>query len=227
MGKRNDVVAREAQRQALKDAYGITPAENTKHYDAAFLRWELGQLALIAEIPPNNLNAFLADVADCVYMLEAMLEVDRIVEERRPAISEFVKASGRMLRAIDGIQKYEKTEPEPGDVGSHFSMWFGLYANVLPTQPPIGQSLASIKRALAYLHDKTKDLLTSKPKSGERRTTICLRGIYEAAKKHGGKLTYDKKTGRGNLTEVMEFLSELEGWQDLSPSTLDRIVFPS
>ena len=70
------------------------------------------------------------------------------------------------------------------------------------------------------------------PKRGENRTKILLRNIWLAAKKFGGRLTYDKHTERGTLVEVIKFfhmpvmakrLQTPRIWTVLSPSTLDRL----
>jgi hypothetical protein len=85
-------------------------------------------------------------------------------------------------------------------------------------------SLSDMKGELVGLRDQAALMLVELPKRGRNRTSLFLRNLWLAARKHGGKLTYDPKTERGTLTEVIEFFSELNGVNTkLSPSTLDRI----
>jgi hypothetical protein len=179
-------------------------------------------VARMAGIPPDNKDAFIADVALATVDFRSAQHFDRLVKQRRLAINEFVKALAKFLCAIERMRKYEKTELTDIINDLAFHTCFGLgerfHAEAGLT------SLADIQHELTGIQRSAIVVTASElPKVREGATQIFLKNIWAAAHKHGGKLTYNKHSHRGSLTEVIRFCGTMEGWQDLSPSTLDRL----
>ena len=183
------------------------------------LRAKFLPIAIIAEIPPGNVDEFLMEVWDYDRIFDAQVEGNRCRDQRRPAINGFMNAADRMIYAIERVQKYEKTEiTEAADVV--FAANFRLKGAYHPQGRP---SLADIKRELTDLRDWAELFLMEFPKRGRNSTKQFLGNIWATAEKFGGGLTYDKKLERGTLTKVIEFFKDMDGWTKLSPSTLDRL----
>jgi hypothetical protein len=169
------------------------------------------QIAIIARIPPGNVDSFLGEVWDHVHTFEMMSKVDCFRHERRTTINEFVTAAKRMIRAIERVQKIDSDET--GDV------LFNLHMTPVLSKYP---TLAVIKRELTVLQADIKFFSTEAlPKRGENRTKVLLKDIWFSAERFGGGLTYDKHRDRGTLTDLIAFFEPI--LTKLSPTTLDRL----
>lgn len=204
-------------------------------------------VALIAEIPPENVDEFLTEVVMYVNAHESSVAKDAVRRQRRIAVNNLINATSRMIHAIEVVEKYTKPgihvieNPErytkSGAVKPAYAKeemvrtgetFFHEFLGLGEFKSTFG-SLADIKTKLTALHDIAGNLSTTNlPKRRENRTTnrtaILLKNIWANARKFGGDLTYDLKSDRGTLVEVIEFLRNELGLvlEDLSPSTLER-----
>jgi hypothetical protein len=189
----------------------LTP---TAAQERLYIRGMFLRVAEIAAIPPENVDAFLMELGgpvSHVFIFESELVADNFRNQRKAAINDLVNATSKMIDAIERVQKYEQPSyADPNDA---------MFAGILRLK-----SLADLKQKLAALHENATHFSTSElPKRGENRTKIFLRDVWASVEKFGGRLTYDKHSERGTLTEVIAFFDGMSGWTKLSPSTLDRL----
>ena len=129
------------------------------------LRAKFLPIAIIAEIPPGNVDEFLMEVWDYDRIFDAQVEGNRCRDQRRPAINGFMNAADRMIYAIERVQKYEKTEiTEAADVV--FAANFRLKGAYHPQGRP---SLADIKRELTDLRDSGRAFLDGIPEARQKQ----------------------------------------------------------
>jgi hypothetical protein len=219
----------------LRGAQGVEALVQTlSPDDVGCLFEDFSPLAIIAAIPPDNVDAFLREVYDHVYCtFKGGLEIDSFRRQRKLAINNLVTATGRMIRAIECVQRCLPADPE---AMSQADAWFliQLCMHEVEKDERLGhdhqdpEPLDSLKRELTALLGRVQFLSAEGlPKRGRTRTNVLLQNIWLTAKKFGGRLTYDKRSESGTLVEVKEFLHKVPGLAhlltDLSPSTLDRL----
>src|SRR5262249_11901120 len=98
MAKKRTNVAdlREARGQRIE---AVPPADG----DAANLRVYLLEVAIIAAIPPDNVDAFLKELADHMFTFNFELGNDRTRRQSTIAIDELATAAKEMISAIDKV----------------------------------------------------------------------------------------------------------------------------
>jgi hypothetical protein len=177
-------------------------------------------VALIAEIPPCNVEAFLDQVASGYFLeFKHSSEKDSIRRDRQFAVHKLMLATRNMLAAIEYLERQIKINPSD-DAKADKTLGFYLSGRM---------DLGALHSELARLYGSVKSLSANElPKRGESRSRTLLKNIWHCAeKKYGGKLTYYKHgnggKGAGTLTEIIEFFSDLSGWVTPSPDVLDRL----
>jgi hypothetical protein len=205
MAKRGDLAQRrKAQRERLLAAYAAKPVGS---HDA-YRRREYQPIAAIAEIPPETLDAFIADLSHEVAEFEIETDLDGLRTGCKAAVGELITASARTIRAIEYVQKIAKQKGVEVEV----NFWMMTSA-----------SLDSVKHDLASLQRSARDLSAAElPGRGEDRTAELIKNIWKLAKKHGGRLTYSDKSDSGTITEVIACL----GVKRMKPRAIERLRPP-
>jgi hypothetical protein len=225
MAKKRTNVAdqREAQRQRIE----TIPTANG---DAANLRAHYLEIAIIAAIPPDNVDAYLEELVDHLFTFNLELDDDRSRHLLGSiAIDELATAARKMISAIDKVQKTNKNLK--AQQTTHFVRYLpGLGRG---SYEELQDSLKKFLRNYEFGFSKAK----LPKKRGGSRTQILLKNIWLTTRKFGGDLTYDKHSERGTLTEVIKYLQQHFALHadpevddpkprigtDLSPSQLDRL----
>jgi hypothetical protein len=212
-------MAQKPQRTALNPCEVLSSIPNI----AASLRNDFLPIATIAEIPPENVDAFLMEFAGHFsFNFHWKGRYDGTRQNYETTIGNFRAAINKLLRAVNRMEKCGITDP-----------FDDFYNSIVEERWPerydgrAHPSLSDLKRELDIFLSAANFLSSDElPKRGEGRTKIFLGHIWLTADKFGGKLTYDNHSNCGTLTEVIAFLRNNRlgpPIEDLSPATLNRL----
>jgi hypothetical protein len=199
-------------------------------------------VATSAAIPPENVDAFAKEVSHLLGKFEVEAQFDRVRRQYEHVIDGLLKATTKMISAIERLRKHHETSAAQEVIGDHSP---GAYLEPWPlevrslTKRP--HPLADLKRRISDLHKQAESISTAKlPRRNKNRTSnrtcMLLHNIWVTARKFGGDLTFNKHAAHGNrgtLEEVVDYLDSAQkgnpplffmpGWKIPSASTLERL----
>lgn len=225
MARKHDIVVAFAEAaRRLRSGHKLPPLADLEH---SFVRETYLPVAVLANIPDANVDAFLRELARLVTSFQAMSGVDHGRRKHKAAINEFRAATARLLRAIERLERHELSATVDTLYNVYLrGQWPERY------QAGTNSPLDDCKREIKVLGVTAGFLSAEEVPGGGKNTRQkkLVSRIWQMPEEYGGSLTYDKHgdggAGSGTLAEVLAFLKAgmpSFAWTDLSPSTIERL----
>ena len=188
-------------------------------FRAAFL-----PVAKLANIPAENTTEFLDAVFGAAFSFEARSKDSSRRRKFNAAFSAVETDANRLLRTLKYVDNQKGCD---WYLGAQFTAkWSEEFESNPDAENRNDDLLDDLERRVEALKKAAHQLTVKRIPKSKSRTKRLMQDVMAAVDKFGGELTYNKNKHTGSLAQVYDFCRArmpAGTWQDLSPSTLQRL----